>query len=307
MEVSKKFLNLIRKALSESFDNRSMAHIMHEFVPNYNLLEKVGTQDILSVSRLEVAQQIVSDIKDKNLLIQFANVILGVHFNGYKGKKINISGVHDILKELYGMGFVYDTESNTIIEDPRYRVSKNWGMLIDGEDYFFAFLWIDITGYSRLVKKYPKNIINQLYKDFLMIIRASVEKRNGRIWNIEGDGLLCSFYFGNKSQVALLSAIEVLHKVFTYNKIKNPLEDPLRIKLSLHSGMCTYNDDLQKTIAAEVVHKTVDLEKNFKKSDTIIVSMNVNSMIDPVISRILVPSSLSGVPEYYTYSIEWDS
>ena len=53
------------------------------------------------------------------------------------------------------MFWLYDNNNKMFVEDSSIRISRNWGVLLEEEEYTFSFIRLDIVGNTKLVKKYP--------------------------------------------------------------------------------------------------------------------------------------------------------
>ena len=81
MKVPRSLLNTARKALAESIDFRTMIHLARELIPDYDIYKIKGIPENISITRREAAEQIINDMYDKNLILQFLNILLGIQFN----------------------------------------------------------------------------------------------------------------------------------------------------------------------------------------------------------------------------------
>ncbi len=305
MKSSYSLIKLAQKALAESIDFKSMIQLAREVIPNYDINIQSGLPENLSAgSRIEAARQIIEDMDEHNFLIQFINSLLGTQFQGYNGKVYKISGLNELLKELYFIGFIYDEETNTLLENRNIRKSRNWGVLMDGRQYSFSFLWIDIAGYSKLVKRFPIDILQSTHEDYISIVSSIIEKRNGRIWSVDGDGLLCAYHFSNKTLSCVLSAIEIVHELFAYNRLYNRLGEPINVRLAVHNDMCEYyNDDRIKR--GGFIENLKDLGQKSTRMNSLIITGNVKSMLEPVLSDLFIPLSNDNISDCYYYELKW--
>ena len=122
----------------------------------------------------------------------------------------------------------------------------------------------------------------------------------------EGDGGIVAFFFGNKNTDATLSAIEILNNIFLYNRTLCKLTEPIRIRASVHSGVCEYtsrNDYFKKMD----VMKTIDtMEKKHSKAKSICISYPVRMMLDGFIANQFLPLGSNNTSQFYRYELEWE-
>ena len=284
-------------------DTSLMTHLMKEFFPDYNLNERTGFPSSLSVPNVDAAKQIVTDILCHDLFIEFVLLLLRLQDEGWKGRKISISYLRDIVKSLYNLGYLYHKEDRAFIENPKIRKSRNWGILKERNEYNFTFLRIDIEGSSKLVRKHDKDKISAVYKSLRAIVQKAVETRTGRIWSWEGDGGLACFYYGNKNYHATLAAIEILHEIFFFNRLRNPISQEIRVRIAVHSGRCEYLTEDEELKKAEPVRRIMEAEKLYTPSNHITISVVVKEMLDSLLANRFKPLT-SAANGYYGYTLE---
>ncbi|MDA3900456.1 MAG: hypothetical protein PF637_08050 [Spirochaetes bacterium] len=306
MKADKDFTKLVAQSLSESIDQRSMVHLAREIMPEYNIESYSNLPSSLDIPRLDVARQIVADMNNFNLLIPFVNVFFSIQSKGYKGRKYKISKLRSIVVKLFDMGFSIDPVTGQVYEDPQYRISKNWGVLQEGIDYPFTFVWYDIVESSIHLKKNSHRDVLAFYQKYHNLVRSSTESRNGRIWHIEGDGILTAFHFGDHSSTALFSGIEVLHSLYKYNLFENVLDNPIKIRIGLNTGVTDYieNHDMLKT--KEPVKDVINLEK-ISLSDTIVATNTVMTSVEGVLASVFEFKDLNKKGSYFVYDVKWEN
>ena len=177
------------------------------------------------------------------------------------------------------------------------------GVLLEGYEYTICFLRMDVEGNSSLVRKYPQNIIKKTYTDLRSIVNRVIDKRDGRIWNWEGDGGLVAFFFGNRQLNATLCAMEIMHELFMYNLEQCRLDKPLKIRIAVHGGSLEYSGDLENITKSEPVKRVHEIEKKFTKPGTVTMSEPIKVMVDEVVTNEFL-AFRDGNQNYYSYGIE---
>src|SRR3990172_8983240 len=244
MQIPSRLISLASKALSESMDADSMVHVAKELVYNYDLYQRTGFRESLVIPQRDAARQIVRDMAEMGMFYPLVCILIQVHTTGFKGRIYPIAYLNEIIAQIKESGYIYDPENKIFVEDPGVRRSFNWGALVGGRGYHLAFLRIDIVENSGLVRKYPEKTIRAAYSAVRKIVENSIEKRNGRIWNWEGDGGLIAFYFANKCLLATLAGMEIINELFLYNALANRLNEPLKVRMAIHSGFCHYSENM---------------------------------------------------------------
>ena len=307
MRIPNSIITYCVKALSQSMDNRTMTMVARRLLPGYDLHARTGIPESVAVPNQNAARQIVGDIIQCNMFLEFVLLLMTFsgqgNSKGIAGRKISIPYMRPIITGIYKMGYIYDPRNHLFMENHNERKTKNWGTLKSGSEYTLAFLRIDIAGNSRMVKKNKSSDIEQSYLQLRDIFINSVEKRNGRVWGWDGDGGIAAFCFGNMNECAVLSAIEVLHNLFIFNHTACQLNERIKTRMAVHSGIFEYTDDSEEMLHAETVKKTIDIEHNHTCSDSITVSHAVKVMLEILTSKQFTEFKSSDKRTYYEYKI----
>lgn len=298
-------IGIVTKALAESFTVKLMTTLAKELIPNYDLHKRTGIHNSLAIPNRDAARQIVVDMKKRNIIPHFINLLIKAQYTGIKGRKYQIKYLRDLIIGIQGQGFIYDNHNKMFVEDPRIHRTPNWGVLIEGEEYNFAFLKLDIVGNTKLVKKYSKEEIKKAYSDLHSIVINCCEKRNGRIWHWEGDGGIVAFFFSNKNTLAVLSGMEIIHELFLYNKTNSALDNPLEIRLAIHCGLCNFTHNEEDIANLDIIKETSHIESKHAKSNSVTISHKVLTTLDQRIADILVHEKNEGRGGriVYTYNL----
>jgi hypothetical protein len=296
--------NTTIKALCESMTVQTMVKLARECIPDYNLHKQTGFPASISIPTADAAKQIVEDICRYKLFPQFVQLLIRAQNIGFKGRKYPIAYLSYIIHGIQTHGYVFDSEKNMFIEDPRRHKSSNWGVLREGVEYNMTFLRFDISGNSRLVRSYPEKKIKKAYQDLFSIITAAVEKRNGRVWNLQGDGGLLAFCFFKKDLSAVLAAVESLHELFLYNKNGCPLQEGLKVRFAVHAGVYIYNTNMEALKKNETIKELIEMENKFTTPNSITISNKVFISLDKRIADLFEPLAQRSHNTLFGYALE---
>jgi len=305
VQITRNLVNVSARALIESMDVRDMRHLAKRIIPGYDLQKQSGFPESFAIPSIDAAKQIVGDIIDSNLYFQLIQNLIHMDQEGFMGKKIRISYLNDIIKEIYNNGYLFDSENQIFVENPKVQKTRNWGALREEESYSMAFLSIDIIGNTKIVQKYSKEIVETTYTELKFIVQNAIDKRNGRFWLWEGDGGVIAFFFGNKNEAATLAAMEIASNLFLYNRTICKLTEPLQIRISVHSGICEYTDKINYFKKMEVMKTITEMEKKHSKGNSICISYPVRMMLDGFIANQFIPMGSSSTSKFYRYDLEW--
>ncbi len=306
MRVNSRLTNLTIRALAESMDVRTMSHLARRLIQNYDLFERTGFPTNISIPNKDAARQIVCDLNSKELFLDLIVLLIRMRDYYFRGRKYRIPYLREILIEINNAGLVYDKESNQFFEDPSIAKTKNWGVLRENGEYIFTFFRLDIVGSSQLVRQNSPEVVHQTYKDLRRIVQNAVEKRNGRIWNWEGDGVLIAFYFSGRNNNAVLSAMEIIHELYIYNLIKSELNVPLSVRIAVDSGPCKFRHNIEN-VESETLKRLANIEAQSTKPACVTVSSNVCMYLDHLITnRLERAGERENPPYYYCYRLKWE-
>jgi class 3 adenylate cyclase len=252
-------------------------------IPAYDIYKQTGYPSSMVIPNMDVASQITVDVIKTGKFLAFVQALVSAQDDGIMGRRYQISFLREIIRGTYDLGFVFDTANNMFVENPSFRKTKNWGALEEGVEYLLVFLDIDIVGNSRLVRSHSQDEIQKSYKDLRSIVSQSIDKRNGRIWNWEGDGGLVAFFFGDKHTAAVLSAMEIINELFIYNRTSRVLKEPLSVRIGIHGGSCEYSSNKEQLDELEAIKETQEIEKA-ASPDSVCISVVVKVMLDEFIS-----------------------
>lgn len=304
MQLDGWIISLTAKALAESMDVHTMSHVARKLIHNYDIYKRTGFPLNFPIPKKDAARQIMNDMRDKELFFQLINLLIDIHEKGIMGRKHRILHLREVMREIKRAGFIYDREYNMFVEDPRVRQTHNWGVLREFEEYIFTFVCFDVVGSSYLVRRHSEDLIQQIYSEISTTIKDITSKRNGRLWNWEGDGGLIAFYFSNKNKNAALSAIEIVHELYIYNLIRNRLDEPLRMRIAVHSGPCQFRHAFTD-IKSDTLNQIYEIESSHTKPDSVTFSSTVYRMLDNSIAREL--RQIKGKENtFYTYKLRWE-
>ena len=304
MKIPSRMINLATKALSESMDVNMMTHLAKEIIDGYDLYRSTGFRNSMVIPQLDAAKQIVSDIAKSGLFFLFISLLIQLHTVGYKGRIYPISNLMEIMRMIHeDFGYIYDTENRRFVEDPSIRRTRNWGTFIEGHDYVLSFLRIDIAGSSQIVRKHPENLVRAAYGDFRKIVERAIYKRNGRIWNWEGDGGLIAFYFASKSKLATLSGIEILNELFIYNAVHCRLGEPLNVRIAVNTGTIQYTQDSEDIMKNDFIKETLQIESKYTKPNSMTITNTVSSKLNASLLEGFEIVTVDPRTKYYAYSI----
>ncbi|MCL1959353.1 MAG: hypothetical protein FWF68_07100 [Spirochaetes bacterium] len=261
-----------RKCLVFSLSVEQMSRFAGMTNPDYDFFKKYGFSKGRPVGVHEAADRIVGDMVQSGYYIDFIETLIKVDSKGYMGKQFALRGLDDVIGDVLQSGYSYDSTNGIFFEDQDKQVTRNWGRLLEGDERQMAVIRLDIAGNSLLVKNNPKNLVDKTYNELRNIVNDAVVSRLGRLWIWEGDGALGVFMLGNYSSSAIFAGMDILNKMFIYNKTENKLNSAINLRISVHSGSLVYTDNETKCLKADTVKTAINLESKAALPNSVVIS-----------------------------------
>ena len=269
--------------------------------PDYDIYKRTRLSEGMPISNEDAANRIVDDLVQDGYYIDFVEELIRIDTNGYMGRRYTLWGLNNVITGLINEGYGFDKVSGQFFENQKMRISANWGRLQEGDERKMAVLRMDIAGNSALVKNNPRPKIEKAYNDIRNIVNCSVINRLGRLWSWEGDGALAAFLFGPTEKMAVYAGMEILHELFFYNRLRNPLDSPINLRLSAQVGQVQYSCNETERLKNETVKQAVFLE-SLAERNSLSVSYNIYITMDYNSLSLFSPEKVKGRCKYRLYT-----
>ena len=79
------------------------------------------------------------------------------------------------------------------------------------------------------------------------------------------------------------------------------------VRVAVHSGNCDYTNNKEEIVKLEPVKKVIEIEAKYTKPNTVTISANVQSSIEPLIADELTPVASKNKMGLYNYAMEWEN
>jgi class 3 adenylate cyclase len=293
-----------RKCLYSSFSVEDMVLFAETIEPGYDIYKRLGLREGQPIIAGEAASRITTDMLLNGLYIDFVELLVDVDTNGYMGHQYDLRGLDDVIDDVVQAGYSFDKTTGQFFENQRERITRNWGRLREGDERQMAVLRLDIAGNSVLVRENPKNLIDQAYGDMRKMVTRAVVSRLGRLWSWEGDGALGVFMLGDYSRMAIFAGMEILNEMLLYNKMHNPLNSEIKIRLAVHSGEMVYSDSETECLRADVVKKAVGLESRAAVPNSLVISGGLAMTQDQTLLNVFSGEKLVSGEKVRLYQVE---
>lgn len=290
-----------RKCLYSSLAVHDMVRFVQMISQGYDIYKRTGYPKDHPIPAQDAASRIVTDMIKEGLFVDFVELLIRIDAEGFMGRRYSLRGLDDVINGIMEQGYTYDKTTGLFMENQQERISLNWGRLKEGDERQITVLRLDIAGNSILVKENPRDRIEKAYKDLRTIISKAVISRLGRLWSWEGDGALGAFMFGNKDALAVFAGMEILHELFLYNKLHNPLNSPIKVRIGITAGPVRFSNSTTECLKGETVKKAVELEAK-TVANSLAVSRNLFITLGQTVN-IFSEEKSSGTVHYRQYLV----
>jgi len=270
--------------------------------PGYNIYKRTGLSEGMPIPSQNAAERIVADMILDGYYVDFVEALVRIDREGYMGRNYDLKGLNNVVVSLMDDGFTFDKVSGQFFEDQQKQISLNWGRLQEGDERKMTVLRLDIAGNSILVKNNPRPEIEKAYKDVRSIVNRIVTGRLGRLWSWEGDGVIAAFLIGPMEKMAVFAGMEILHELFFYNRLRNPLPAPINVRLGAQTGMVRYSDNVIERLKNEPVKQATFLE-TLAADNSLGVSYNLYIGMDQSTLDLFGDEKISGGCKYRLYTM----
>ena len=270
--------------------------------PDYDIYKRLGLKEDAHIFYKKAAECIVSDMVQDGYYIDFVETLVRIDREGYMGRRYDLKGLNNVVASLVKEGYIFDKVSGLFFENNQENISPGWGRLKEGEELKIALLRLDIAGNSTLVRNNPRSKIEQAYNDIRDIVNRTVTGRHGRIWSWEGDGALAAFLFGSMEKMAVYAGMEILQDILFYNRLYNPLNSPIDVRLAAHIGQVVYSDNEMERLKDETV-KQVIVYETLAANNSLSVSYNLYIDMEPLILEQFGAEKSKRIYKYRLYKI----
>ena len=271
-----------RKCLSISLSVDMMVRFAQLVNPDYNIYTRTGIKEGMPIPNQNAADRIVTDMLQDGHYIDFVETLVRIEREGYMGRRYDLKSLKNVVDNLIAEGYNFDKVSGQFFENQHERISCNWGRLNEGDERKMAVLKVDIVDNSMLVKNNPRPKIEKAYNEIRDIVHHAVTSRLGRLWSWEGDGGIAVFLFGSMEKMSIFAAMEILHELFFYNLMRNPLDSPINLRLGAHIGQVWYSKNELERLKNETIKQAIIYE-GLAAKNTLCVSYNLYITMDQIV------------------------
>jgi class 3 adenylate cyclase len=140
----------------------------------------------------------------------------------------------------------------TQIRAPTRQHEADLQDFVDGIDYGFAFMSVDLVGHSALYSYSRGPDIDQTLDAFEQFIEENVNIHHGHILSWQGDGGLAAFVAGDKIANCGEAALSILYSLRRFNDNYNKSQQELKVRIACHGGIAKYRSSYGRIHSAAI-------------------------------------------------------
>ncbi|HEY3284539.1 MAG TPA: adenylate/guanylate cyclase domain-containing protein [Armatimonadota bacterium] len=182
--------------------------------------------------------------------------ILPARWAGRKGAEIRRE--HD--EELAGGGQVSRLE----LLDQLYSLERR----LEGEKLYRVFLSVDVVGSSHAAQSGPELAVEYTFGQFRLWVEESLKEFGGRVQSSAGDGVMCLF---EEDVAAIRAARRLLTGIEEFNRARNRLDAPLRIRCGISAGEVALEPGVNlRDVQSPAIYRAAVMQKMAQPDDLVI-------------------------------------
>lgn len=280
LELDPSMKNLLIETIGSNLVADQVEFLGSMVVGEINIHDLSGKRRNFTLSPRMAAEVLIDHLTSKKKLEEFLKLLVEMDDEVVLGKPIRFDGMEYFLLKLGQAGYVYDLNKRKIVplkEDLMER--PDWGAFKQGRSYEVTVASMDIVGSSELVKNHGRKKMEKFFSFFWSYIKERMAPYDGRIWSWSGDGGILAFAFKNHREKATNYAIEIQRVMPLLNSHnRNPIDDPVEMRIALHAGKVTYMTDTGKMIS-DVINLASHLEKRGTEPGGVSITENVREKL----------------------------
>jgi class 3 adenylate cyclase len=106
-------------------------------------------------------------------------------------------------------------------------------------------------------------------------------------------------------KMAVYAGMDILHEVFFYNRLRNPLDQPVNLRLGAHIGPVRYSNSEMERLQNETVKEAIGLE-SLAKNNSFCVSYNLYITMDQNILNLFSAEKAGRGGKYRIYTMGYE-
>lgn len=282
-KVHSAIIRLAKKALTESLPSDMTERVARDVFGSYDLHRRSGVPENIPITGQAAAVAVVDDSVREGRILPLVERLALLDRDGFMGRAYRVPGLRELFKALQAEGYLWDAGSCHFMENPAIRRTANWGRLLDGEEYAFALLRVDVVNNSLIVRRRGEAAAREAYAELRERFRRAAEKRFGRLWKWEGDGGVAAFHYGNAPTSAALAGLAFLNDLFVYNRTSNALGERISVRVAGHAGPLRYSSVHSEMAKQETSREAGELEARRTPPDSFCLSPALSRNLERVV------------------------
>jgi hypothetical protein len=148
----------------------------------------------------------------------------------------------------------------------KYKIApKGWQSIIEGQEYTFSFLYIELDGKEEMKEKYGKKNLDKALATFKSYIEKNIKAFDGRFWIWSGFGGVILFPFNGVECYPLLCAFRIILYKYMHDVEESFFPGFISFRMVMHLGTIAYCSKDTGNLISDTVNSIFHLGQRFTK------------------------------------------
>jgi len=182
------------------------------------------------------------------------------------------------------------TETEGAVARPSRPSGRDWSGLVEGEEYTFSLLFIELDGVESLEGRFGAANLTEALASFREHIERSTAPFGGRCWIWSQFGGIVLFPFDGRSEQAASCGLRLtLHK-YLYDVEESRFPHFVSYRLAAHLGEIAWREHDTGTLVSEALNSVFHLGQQFAPAGTCCVTDDVHRLAPEALRGFFVPA-----------------
>lgn len=179
--------------------------------------------------------------------------------------------------------------------------TTNWNSLKDNNYYDYCLVMIEAEIDKTAIGRYSTEAIEKIYQKVKSESESLSTHFGGKNWFWTNNSGVQIFYFGDRVDCAVLSAITFFVRFFIFCIEKIGLEEVLNLRIGVHDGNGIYQHTKTSQITSDIINSLNHLTFQYTKNNTLTITKDVYDKLSNNLKLYFKKSGLFEGRDIYSY------
>jgi hypothetical protein len=167
--------------------------------------------------------------------------------------------------------------------------TDGWGLVEDGREHRFAFLFIEVDDAEEMKKRYQPDNLASAMETFRGFVERMVAPHGGRTWMWSRFGGLVLFPLREPDFPAVLCGLRLILSGIFYDAEESPLPGRLSYRMALSVGATVYKATDTGRIVSDAVNSIFHLGRRFTRAGQFLLTGEAAALAPEQLRPLLAP------------------